>query len=125
MMNETLPELLIARELAEWLRVKCSTAYSWAASGKIPSVKLNGSVRFIRTQIQQWLDDRSNHLAGAPPSPSRVIVPPKIAPVSRHTMQHIGVRAIRQVTNRQRGQPSLGGATPLPTDIATPKKRRT
>jgi excisionase family DNA binding protein len=124
MTSETPPDILIAEEVSQWIRIKRSTTYAWAAAGKIPSIKINGSVRFIRTQIQQWLDDRSNHLAGAPPSPTRVIIPPKITPVSRHILQQTGVRAIRRATNTPRGQLSLKNEHPPLIDITTPRKDR-
>ena len=124
MTNETHPELLIATEMAQWLRLRCSTIYAWAAAGKIPSVKLNGSVRFLRAEIQRWLNDRSNSPACPPPSTTRAIVPPKVTFVSRHTIQQAGARAIRHVTDRQRLQQNLRGETPGPTDIGKARKGR-
>ena len=124
MTNETQPELLIATELAQWLRVRCSTIYAWAAAGKIPSVKLNGSVRFLRAEIQRWLNDRSNSPAYPPPSTTRAIVPPKVTFVSRHTIQQAGARAIRHVTDTQRVQQNLRSETPRPTDIGKARTGR-
>ena len=124
MTNETHPELLIATEMAQWLRVRCSTIYAWAAAGKIPRVKLNGSVRFVRAEIQRWLNDRSNIPANSPLSTTRAIVPPKVTFVSRHTIQQAGARAIRHVTDTQRVQQNLRSETPRPTDIGKARTGR-
>ena len=32
-----------------------STIYDWAKSGRIPSLKLNGLVRFVPEEVQQWI----------------------------------------------------------------------
>ncbi len=77
MMNETLSEMLLAAEVAQWLRVRPSTIYSWAATGHIPSVRLNGTVRFIRTDIQRWIDACSKDQVESHPSSTRPIVPLK------------------------------------------------
>jgi excisionase family DNA binding protein len=124
MTSETPPELLIATEVAQWLRLKCSTTYAWAASGKIPSVRLNGTVRFIRAEIQRWLNDRSNSPADSPPSVTRSIIQPKAPSVSRHALQQAGARAIRRVTDRQPLQQNLRSGTSLPTDIAEARNDR-
>ena len=104
-MSEIPSELLIAAEVARWLRIRGSTVYRWAATQKIPSVRLNGTVRFIRADIQHWLNDSSNGLADLPPAMTRPIVPLKPSAVSRQTIQRAGDRAIRQVTGRQRMSP--------------------
>lgn len=103
-MSEIPSDLLIAAEVARWLRIRGSTVYAWAATQKIPSVKLNGSVRFIRADIQRWLNDSSNGPAALAPVVTRPIVPPKPVAVSRQTIQRAGVRAIRDATDRQSSQ---------------------
>jgi excisionase family DNA binding protein len=50
-------QILLATEVADWLRVGLSTVYQWAAAEKIPSLKLNGSVRFLRSDIERWMRD--------------------------------------------------------------------
>ena len=121
-MSETPSELLIAAEVACWLRIRCSTVYGWAASGKIPSVKLNGTVRFIRTDIERWLNDRSNGPADSHPSPTQPIVPPKPTSVSRQTIQLASARAIRRVTGRQSSQQNSTRGPLLPTAGAEERK---
>jgi excisionase family DNA binding protein len=103
-------ELLIATEVAQWLRIRRSTTYAWAAAGKIPSVKLNGAVRFIRADIERWLNDSLNGSASSHPATTRPIVPPKPTFVSRQTIQQAAPRAIRRVTSSQSPkQNSMGG----------------
>jgi len=114
-MSETPLEVLIAAEVARWLRIKGSTVYVWAAMGKIPSVKLNGSVRFIRAEIQRWLNDRSNSPADSPPSITRSIIQPNVPSVSRHALQQAGSRAMRQVTKRHSSQQNAPSGLVPPT----------
>ncbi len=52
--------LLKPQKVAEILSVKITTIYSWAKSGKIPSVKLNGAVRFDSREVEEWV--RSNKI---------------------------------------------------------------
>lgn len=47
---------LTIKDVSNWLQVKPSTLYAWAAQGKIPSVKMNGLVRFEQDAIRQWLE---------------------------------------------------------------------
>ena len=96
MMNENRSEMLLAAEVAQWLRVRPNTIYAWAATGHIPSVRLNGTVRFIRTDIQRWIDDCSKGRTESHPSPTRPIVPLKPTSTSRETIQLAGARAIRR-----------------------------
>ena len=114
-MSEPPTELLIAVEVARWLRVRPGTIYSWAATGKIPSVKMNGTVRFIRADIQRWLHDRSKSPADPRSSMTHPIVPPKPTSVSRLSIQQAGARAIRRVTGRQSSQPNSASGPLLPT----------
>lgn len=102
MMSEIPSEILIATEVAQWLRLRPSTLYAWAATGKIPCIKMNGAIRFVRSDIEQWINDRSRMVAD---SPIRPILPSKPTSVSRVTIQRAGDRAIRHVTGRQRLSP--------------------
>jgi len=95
-MNETLSEMLLAAEVAQWLRVRPSTIYAWAATGHIPSVRLNGTVRFIRADIQRWVDACSKDRIEAHPSPARPIVPRNPTSTSRETIQRAGAQVIRR-----------------------------
>jgi predicted site-specific integrase-resolvase len=47
--------ILTAKELSERIKVKPVTLYAWSEAEKIPSVKLNSSVRFVWEDIVQWM----------------------------------------------------------------------
>ncbi len=43
------------KEVAKALRVEPTTIYAWAEQRKIPSYKMNGSLRFSEEDIKAWL----------------------------------------------------------------------
>jgi excisionase family DNA binding protein len=47
--------LLTIRDLAKQLQVKSSTLYAWVAQGKVPSLKINGLIRFDPETINSWV----------------------------------------------------------------------
>lgn len=47
--------ILTIRQAAEILAVKPQTLYQWAEMRKIPSLKLNGCVRFVEADILAWV----------------------------------------------------------------------
>ena len=47
--------LLTAKQVAELLNVKLSTIYLWASQGKIPCLRIYGTIRFEREVILEWL----------------------------------------------------------------------
>lgn len=49
--------LLKVKELAAILNVSPKTIYQWAEMGKIPCRKLNGALRFVWSEIEEWLED--------------------------------------------------------------------
>jgi excisionase family DNA binding protein len=51
--------LLTIKDLAEQLRIKPGTLYSWATEGKIPCRKIHGLVRFDPLEIDRWLSSFS------------------------------------------------------------------
>ena len=122
MMNETPTEMLLAVEVADWLRVKHRTVYAWAASGRLPSVKLNGAVRFIRADIERWITDRSSGSGDSRTSVLRPIGPPKSASVSRQTIKQAGTRAITRVTGRPSSQRNSASRPLLPTGNVEERK---
>lgn len=48
-------QLLTVKEVAFHLKVSIKTVYQWAELRQIPSVKVNGCVRFDLEAIDQWL----------------------------------------------------------------------
>lgn len=56
MENLQAPGLLTTQELASWINIKPSTIRKWVCRKKIPFLKLGGSVRFRKMDIEQWLN---------------------------------------------------------------------
>lgn len=100
MMDDTSPEILIAAEIARCLRIKPSTVYAWAAAGLIPCVRINGSIRFLRTDIKCWIKAHSSVPANSRASMVQSILPSKEASVSRQTIKQAGTRVLRRATDR-------------------------
>lgn len=48
-------QIITIKELAAFLKVKTKTLYQWAELGQIPSLKLNGSLRFDHDDIMKWI----------------------------------------------------------------------
>nr|WP_202972235.1 helix-turn-helix domain-containing protein [Legionella cincinnatiensis] len=46
-------EILVIKELAEYLKINEKTAYRFAAEGKIPGFKIGGAWRFRRDEIEK------------------------------------------------------------------------
>lgn len=123
-MMETPAKLLIAAEVASWIRISGSSVYAWAASGKLPSVRLGGTVRFIRADIERWLNERSSDLANSRSSMPHPIIPPTPTAVSHQSIKEAGTRAIRHVTNRKLLQRNPKEKTSFLSDNAEERKDR-
>lgn len=52
-------EILTIREVAAYLKLTEKTAYRLTAEGDIPGFKVGGSWRFRRSEIENWIDERS------------------------------------------------------------------
>jgi excisionase family DNA binding protein len=48
-------KLIGIKEVSEILNVKPSTVYQWAELGQMPSIKLNGSLRFDVEDVMHWI----------------------------------------------------------------------
>jgi|PlaIllAssembly_1097288.scaffolds.fasta_scaffold583318_2 excisionase family DNA binding protein len=48
-------KILTVKQVAELIQVKPSTIYAWAEQRRIPSIKINGLLRFIEAEILEWL----------------------------------------------------------------------
>jgi len=53
--NQPFPELLKLPEVARVLRISRTTAYTLAAEGVIPCIKIGGSVRVLRSVVDRIL----------------------------------------------------------------------
>lgn len=51
---------LTVDEVAEILTISKKTIYSMAKTGRIPSIRIGGAVRFDPAMIAQWLRDRTS-----------------------------------------------------------------
>ena len=49
------------KDLSDYLNIKPSTLYAWAAQGKIPCLKIHGLIRFDREEIACWLEGFRSH----------------------------------------------------------------
>ncbi len=49
-------DIMTLEEVAEYLRMKPQTIYSWAQERKIPAVKLGKEWRFKKSVIDRWFD---------------------------------------------------------------------
>ena len=47
---------LNVKDLSEYLKIKPSTLYSWAARGIIPHYKVYGLLRFKKEEIDLWIE---------------------------------------------------------------------
>ena len=60
--NSTDDNIMLAPEVASWLRVSLITVRKWTSSGFIPCVRFGRAVRYNRRDVESWLLKRS--LAG-------------------------------------------------------------
>ncbi len=51
--------LLTIDEIAEFLHMNPMTVYSWVKDGKIPAFKIGKVWRFRKTEIDEWLKNKS------------------------------------------------------------------
>jgi excisionase family DNA binding protein len=50
-------KIMTLEEVAEYLRVKPQTIYTWAQEKKIPAAKLGKEWRFKKSMIDKWFND--------------------------------------------------------------------
>lgn len=53
-----LPEILTAREAAEFLRIGKNQLYELAGRGQVPCRRIGRTLRFSRSALIRWMDDR-------------------------------------------------------------------
>ncbi len=57
--NELLDRpLLSPAEVAKLLAIKRSTVYELARAGRIPSLRIGRAVRFLRADLEAWIQDQ-------------------------------------------------------------------
>ena len=60
--RENMTELLTAREVERLLRIDVKTIYSYVQRGLIPYVRIQSNVRFVRSQILDWILDHTHRI---------------------------------------------------------------
>lgn len=48
-------KIITIKELSEIIKVKVKTLYQWAELGQIPSIKMQGALRFDLDDIEAWI----------------------------------------------------------------------
>jgi excisionase family DNA binding protein len=106
--------LLVASEVAHRLRVAISTVYAWVATGCIPSIRVNGIVRFVLADLETWLRQHTRGMNSA--TGRRQIERSRTSESSpaSSVLRASGRRAIRTILHRH--PPSLVSPTPSPYD---------
>lgn len=51
-------KIMTLEEVADYLRVKPQTIYTWAQEKKIPAAKLGKEWRFKKSMIDKWFNDQ-------------------------------------------------------------------
>lgn len=84
-------EILLASDIARWLRIGLSTVYQWAHAGTIPCMRLNGLLRFRRKDIQAWLRSQEIPASQRPhvTTQSRAKLPPFSTDLLQRTARHV------------------------------------
>jgi len=59
-MMEGFGEIMTLEETAKYLKIGKSTLYKMARKGKIPAVKIANQWRFIKEDIDKWLQEIRN-----------------------------------------------------------------
>ena len=62
-MEIKLKKLLKISEAAELLGISTRTLYAWSASGRVPSVKINGVLRFEADEINEWINGHKRNIS--------------------------------------------------------------
>ena len=65
--------LITVKEVADYLKLKEQTVYLLARQNKIPSLKVGGSLRFKKSQIDSWLLS-SPHVTGKQEGPKQKVL---------------------------------------------------
>lgn len=53
-------EIMLIKELAEYLKINEKTAYRFASEGKIPGFKVGSAWRFRKSEIAQWIKNQED-----------------------------------------------------------------
>ncbi len=51
------PKYLNAKQVASLLQVSVKTIRNWTSGGKIPHKQINGTIRYVKIDIEKWVED--------------------------------------------------------------------
>ena len=51
-------QIMIVRELAEYLKIAEKTAYRFASEGKVPAFKVGSAWRFRKSEVDRWIKEQ-------------------------------------------------------------------
>jgi excisionase family DNA binding protein len=54
-----LSEMLTTKELEALLKIDQKTIYKYVAHGMIPYVRIQSNIRFIKSQIEEWISEQT------------------------------------------------------------------
>ncbi len=57
-MNIHNTSLMTIQQASEYLQIKAKTLYAWTESGEIPHYKIGRLIRFKKTDIDNWIEER-------------------------------------------------------------------
>ena len=55
-------EVLTVKQVAEFLQMDVRTIYKYAKSGEIPSFKISRRWRFLKTDIDSWVEQKKDEI---------------------------------------------------------------
>jgi excisionase family DNA binding protein len=55
--SDDLPDMLTAKELEKLLKIDVKTIYSYVEKGIMPYVRIESNLRFVRTEILEWIEE--------------------------------------------------------------------
>jgi predicted DNA-binding transcriptional regulator AlpA len=64
---DDLPHMLTAKELEMFLKIDVKTIYSYVQRGLLPYVKIESNLRFVRSEILEWIEEHRFHPKAAHP----------------------------------------------------------
>jgi excisionase family DNA binding protein len=100
-------EILTIKEVAEYLKVRPSTIYSWVEHGRIPYNKIGRIIRFRKSEIDRWFDSRETQVVS-----QRVIAPRRgdgRIDIDRMVEKVIDSEERGEYTHRKQGKPDRSG----------------
>ena len=57
--NDKPHEIMRLSDVSAWLRIHPSTIYRMANEGNLPAFRLGASWRFVRADLERWIDRQS------------------------------------------------------------------